>query len=266
MKEIALQIASEAKGQKLNILREYLHNYILFLMQKARMSSSLYFVGGTALRFLYSIRRYSEDLVFSAGEGWSPSDFSAHIKKIKNDLEKAGYSFTFHMKEEKTVQRAMIRFAEILYEVGLTRQKARKLPIHIEIDINPPTGWRGEKTIVDVHLPVLLQHYDLPSMFAAKLTTVLTRPYTKGRDLYDIFWFWSKWKGMLPNFRLLNNAIAQKQDGFTRLNEDNWLEIMHEKIQSLKWKEVENDISPFLESRDDLMTFTQENLLLLFSR
>ena len=64
MKEIALQIASEAKDQKLNILREYLHNYILFLMQKARMSSSLYFVGGTALRFLYSIRRYSEVLDF----------------------------------------------------------------------------------------------------------------------------------------------------------------------------------------------------------
>jgi len=38
MKEIALQIASEAKDQKLNILREYLHNYILFLMQKAKMS------------------------------------------------------------------------------------------------------------------------------------------------------------------------------------------------------------------------------------
>ena len=176
MKEIALQIASEAKDQKLNILREYLHNYILFLMQKTKMSLSLYFVGGTALRFLYRLRRYSEDLDFSAGESWSPSDFSVHIKKIKIDLEKAGYSFTFHIKEEKTIQRAMIRFSEILYEIGLTRQKDLKLPIHVEIDINPPTGWQGEKTIVDVHLPVLLQHYDLPSMFAAKLATVLTRP------------------------------------------------------------------------------------------
>jgi len=71
---------------------------------------------------------------------------------------------------------------------------------------------------------------------------------------------------MLPNFILLNNAIGQKQDDFTRLNEDNWLEIMNEKIQSLKWKDVEDDVSPFLESRDDLLTFTKENLLLLFSR
>jgi len=71
---------------------------------------------------------------------------------------------------------------------------------------------------------------------------------------------------MLPNFRLLNNAIGQKQDAFTRLNEDHWLEIMHEKIQSLKWKDVEDDVSPFLEFRGDLLTFNQENLLLLYSR
>jgi len=127
-------------------------------------------------------------------------------------------------------------------------------------------GWRGEKTIVEPYLLVLLQHYDLPSMFAAKLAAVLTWPYTKGRDVYDIFWFRSKWKEMSPNYRLLNNAIGQKQDEFTRLNEDNWLEIIHKKIQSLKWKDVKNDVSPFLEFRGDLLTFTQENLLLLYSR
>ena len=71
---------------------------------------------------------------------------------------------------------------------------------------------------------------------------------------------------MSPNYRLLNNAISQKQDDFTRLNEDNWIEIMHEKIQSLKWKDVKNDVTPFLEFRGDLLTFTQENLFLLFSR
>lgn len=265
MKEIALQIALEAKEQKLNILREYLQNYILFLMQKERMNTSLYFVGGTALRFLYGIRRYSEDLDFSAGEGWSPAAFSERMKRIKNALEKAGYSFTVQVEEEKTIQRAMVRFSELLYEVGLTSQKNKKFPIHIEIDINSPPGWIGQKTIVDIHLPILLQHYDLPSMFAAKLAAVLTRPYTKGRDVYDIFWFRSKWKETLPNFILLNNAIAQKQKDFVRLNENNWIEIIRDKIQSLKWKEVENDVSPFLELKDDLLTFTQENLLLLLT-
>jgi len=265
MKEIALQITNEAKNQKLNILREYLQNYILFLMQKEGMNTSLYFVGGTALRFLYKIRRYSEDLDFSAGEGWNPSDISKRTKKIKSDLEKAGYSFTFHLKEEKTVQRAIFRFSELLYETGLTRQRNRKMPVHIEIDINPPSGWTGEKTIVDIHLPVLIQYYDLPSMFAAKLAAIFTRPYAKGRDVYDLFWYRTKWKELLPNFVLLNNALAQKQKDFKKVNEDNWLEITREKIQSLKWRDIENDVIPFLELRDDLHAFTQENLLLLVS-
>jgi hypothetical protein len=98
------------------------------------------------------------------------------------------------------------------------------------------------------------------------LAAVLTRPYTKGRDVYDIFWFRSKWKEMSPNFILLNNAIAQKQSDFARLNKNNWLEIVHEKIRSLKWETVVNDVRPFLEIKDDLLTFTQENLLLLLFR
>jgi len=63
----------------------------------------------------------------------------------------------------------------------------------------------------------------------------------------------------------LNNAIVQKQKDFKRLNKDNWLETIHQKIQALKWKEVENDVSPFLEFKDERLTFTQKNLLLLLS-
>ncbi len=86
MREIALQIVRETKDRKLNALREYLQNYILFLMQKTSMSGSLYFVGGTALRFLYRIRRYSEDLDFSASGGWHAGDFSKFMGKIGGHL------------------------------------------------------------------------------------------------------------------------------------------------------------------------------------
>ena len=265
MKEIALQTARRAGEQKLNVLREYLQNYLLFLSQKSEMNTHLFFVGGTALRFLYGIRRYSEDLDFSAGKSWRPSKISFHADKMAKDLEKAGYTFSILLKEEKTVQRFIVRFHDLLYEIELTSRKNQKLPINIEIDVNPPAGWVGEKTIVDVHLPVLVQHYDKSSFFAAKLAAVLTRPYNKGRDVYDIFWFRTQWKEILPNFRLLNNALAQKRKDFERMNKDNWLETVRQKIEELRWKEVENDVSPFLEFKDEQLTFTKENLLLSLS-
>jgi predicted nucleotidyltransferase component of viral defense system len=265
MKEIALQTARRAGEQKLNVLREYLQNYLLFLSQKSEMTAHLFFVGGTALRFLYGIRRYSEDLDFSAGESWRPSKISFYADKMAKDLEMAGYVFSLYFKEEKTVQRFIIRFHDLLYEIELTSQKKQKLPINIEIDVNPPAGWAGEKTIVDVHLPVLVQHYDKSSLLAAKLAAVLTRPYTKGRDIYDIFWFRTQWKEISPKFRLLNNALAQKKEDFERLNKDNWLETIRQKIKGLKWKEVEDDVIPFLEFKDERLTFNQENLLLSLS-
>jgi predicted nucleotidyltransferase component of viral defense system len=123
VKDIALQITQEAKGEKLHILREYVQNYILFLMQKLGMSSSLYFVGGTALRFLYRIRRYSEDLDFSAPEDWSASDLSNFMKKIAKQLEKSGYSCTINIKDRHGVKKAVIGFIGLIMKPVLLIEK-----------------------------------------------------------------------------------------------------------------------------------------------
>ncbi|RLE07775.1 MAG: hypothetical protein DRJ06_05440, partial [Candidatus Aminicenantes bacterium] len=105
------------------------------------------------------------------------------------------------------------------------------------------------------------------SLLAAKVIALFTRPYTKGRDVYDIFWFRSKWKDLKPNYELLNNGLLQittlrKKVTF---NEENWLGILKEKIETLNWKEVINDARPFIENPDELLTFSKENMLLLFS-
>lgn len=265
MKEIAIQIAKETPNQKLNVLREYLQNYILFLMQKSGLNLHLYFLGGTALRFLYRIRRYSEDLDFSAGPSWNLSTLQEYSRKLEKDLIRANYSFTLRLKQEKTVQRIRIHFNHLLYEADLSPHENQKLPISLEIDTHPPSGWSGNKTIFEVHLPVLIQHLDPSSLFSAKLAAVLTRPYTKGRDVYDVFWFRSKWKSLSPNFTYLNNALAQKYENFIRVNESNWLNVFLKKFQALNWKTVKKDITPFLELKEELSAFTQENLLLLFS-
>jgi predicted nucleotidyltransferase component of viral defense system len=264
MKDIALQTARESKGKEINVLREYLQNYLLLLMQKTKMTESLFFVGGTALRFIYKIRRYSEDMDFSAGKKWIASDMKLYTKKIDRELERAGYEFTINLKDQKTVQRMMIHFTGLLYELGFSKSKEHKFSVHIEVDLNPPSGWTEKRTIINIHYPVLLRHYDLPSDFAGKLAAVLLRPYTKGRDIFDLFWFRSLWQSLVPNLILLNNALQQKDTRFTPLREDNWLNAVREKIEILDWATVKNDVLPFLESEDDLTAFTREAFLTLY--
>jgi hypothetical protein len=110
---------------------------------------------------------------------------------------------------------------------------------------------------------VVLQHYDLASLFAGKCHALLMRVYTKGRDVYDLFWYRTKHKDLLPNFELLNNALQQTQKGYVKVTRDNWLEILGQRIRSFKWKTLENDVLSFLEFHDDLLSFTRENLLML---
>jgi predicted nucleotidyltransferase component of viral defense system len=266
MKEIALQVAKETGVRKLNVLREYLQNEILFLMQQTGFGSDLYFVGGTALRFLYKIKRYSEDLDFSAGEGWQRKDVGRYAVRLQNALVKAGYSLDAPVKDEKTVQRVFVRFKDVLFEAGLSDRREQNLSINIEIDANPPAGWVEEKTIINIHMPVLIRHYDKPSVFAAKCAAFLTRPYTKGRDAYDLFWLRSKWKDLRPNFELLNNALRQKIKKPEIVAENNWLEVMATKAAKLNWRTVEQDVAPFLEDLREAATLTKENFLLLYSK
>ena len=144
-------------------------------------------MGGTALRFLWRIGRYSEALDFSAGPGWEPEEFTGAVRKIESGLTAAGYDVYLHLRKEKTVQRAVFRFAELLAELGLAGRREQKLSVALEIDTKPPGGATGAKTLVNVHIPVLLQHHDLPSLLAGKSAAILTREYIKGRDYFDLF-------------------------------------------------------------------------------
>ena len=222
------------------------------------MSSRVFFLGGTALRFLYRIRRFSEDLDFSAGLKWSSTDLNQYIKKFKRELLKAGYQVKIKVEDQKVVQKARIIFDSLLFEAGMVQRENQKFTIHLEIDLNPPQDWQSKKTVVNLFQPVLLHHYDLPSMFAGKIHAVLTRGYTKGRD---IFWYRSRWQDIIPNFIMLNNALTRTGGEHPQMNTANWQKVLSKKIASLNWEEVSRDVSPFIEYHDDLLTFTRENLL-----
>ena len=91
MKEQLLQtIETVPVEARLNLAREYLQAYMLYLMHQAGGLAGLVFVGGTALRLLHRLPRFSENLDFSAGE--SPPEPDALFGRMERELDKAGYS------------------------------------------------------------------------------------------------------------------------------------------------------------------------------
>lgn len=74
-----------------NILREYLQARSLEGLQRVGAMSALAFQGGTALRFLYGLPRYSEDLDFALEGARASYDLKAWMTGIARQFERENY-------------------------------------------------------------------------------------------------------------------------------------------------------------------------------
>jgi len=89
MKEYLLTLVQSAASplEKKNLAREYLQALILQSLQRTGAMTALAFHGGTALRFLYSLPRYSEDLDFALEQNQATYNFRAYLQAIQKDLQ-----------------------------------------------------------------------------------------------------------------------------------------------------------------------------------
>ena len=264
MKDYCLELASRQTGfnAKLNIMREYLQAYTLRIMHEEGVFRSTAFLGGTALRFLYGLPRFSEDLDFSIVHKASGAHgFAGLVKKIKEELNLAGYYVSVAYNDEKTLQHAFIKFEGLMHEAGISPLKSQKFSIKLEIDTNPPDGAVLKTDIVNKYFPLAFLSYDLESLFAGKLHALLCRNYTKGRDFFDLAWYLSKWKELTPNFILLANALRQTKWKGKFPAKDTWRSQIKKVVNKTDWNLVGNDVENFLENQTDLSVFTKENAL-----
>lgn len=129
------------------------------------------------------------------------------------------------------------------------------------MDSHPPAGARIVSSLVRRHVILNLRHYDKGSLLAGKLHAILARPYTKGRDIYDLIWYLSDRTWPAPNFELLHNALAQTGRQDPEVTPENWRSLIRRRIETLQWKQVVDDVKPFLERPADVNLLTRENLL-----
>ena len=101
----------------------------------------LAFQGGTALRFLYGIRRHSEDLDFALERPGAGYDFRGYLEAIRADLDREGYRVELgRPSDRKVVHGAFVRFPGLLHEMGLSGHREEALSVKLEVDTRPPQG------------------------------------------------------------------------------------------------------------------------------
>ncbi len=249
-----------AKGQeeKANLAREFFQLLALKIIYDNGYFKNLAFVGGTALRILYKIRRFSEDLDFSLVEPkkYSPEDLAGILER---NLAQYGFRVELGTKKTKTVHNFELRFRELLYGLGLSPLKSQKLMIKLDIDTNPPQGHKLELSLVnEMSFLFSVTHFDLASLYATKLHACFYRTYTKGRDIYDLIWYLGR--DLAPNFPLLNNAIEQTQHIKPGIDRKTLKAFLLERIDKVDFPAAKRDVERFLVDKSELKLFDKTML------
>lgn len=264
LKEVLGRARSQLDAR--NLAREYLQARVLGSLQRSGGMVPLAFQGGTALRFLYQLPRHSEDLDFALEGSTEDYDLRAWLGQIRTQFEHEDYAVEIKLSDQRTVHSAFVRFPGLLFDLDLSGHEQEVLAIRIEVDTRPPAGAGLATSVVRRHVTLQLHHHDRPSLLAGKLHAILQRPWPKGRDMYDLFWYLSDPNWPEPNLELLRNALKQTGWEGPEVTSLNWRDLVADRLEGLDWHTIRADVQPFLEDPAELDLLQVQNLKALLAK
>lgn len=233
-------------------LKEILQEVALFALWRAEFFNVAAFQGGTSLRILRKLPRFSEDLDFILKEQDREFRWDRYLGPLVEGLQQFGLKSEVLDKSrmDQAIRKAILKDNSISQQLNLSfvhGSADQTLRIKLEIDVNPPAGSGFEYTYLDFPLDFEVCHQNLSSNFALKIHALLCRSFLKGRDWYDFVWYLKQ--PIQPNYPLLGAALNQAgpwKDQQLAVDRQ-WLQTeLRSKIESIDWTAAAEDVSRFL--------------------
>ncbi|MFT7859479.1 MAG: nucleotidyl transferase AbiEii/AbiGii toxin family protein [Sulfurimonas sp.] len=197
-----LQNYDLSKDDPYEALREILQEIVLYALSDTGFFNHAVFYGGTALRILYGLPRFSEDLDFSLLKPDPSFDLSKYEKAVVGTLKTYGFEAQIEtkIKDQSAVQSAFIKGNTIKHLLAINAPEdivksfnaGKLLKIKFEVDTKPPLNFEEEQKLHLTPAPFMVRSMKPSSLFAGKLHAVLCRGWKnrpKGRDWYDMVWY-----------------------------------------------------------------------------
>jgi hypothetical protein len=238
-----------------NALKEITQEIALMALARSGFFRVAAFQGGTCLRILYNLDRFSEDLGFVLEKPDPDFNWGQYINSMREEF--SAYGYTLEVEDRTKLAKSIrIAFLKADSEGGILllkdiRTNRPKIKIKLEIDTNPPAGSTFELKYLDFPLAYSIKTQDLPSLFAGKCHALLCRDYIKGRDWYDFLWYVSRQTPI--NFILLTHAIAQMgpwKNLDVSVTQTWFLHTLETKINNINWLAAKQDVARFLKARE----------------
>ncbi len=242
--------------QEEQALKEMLQEIALYALWRGGFFEVAAFQGGTSLRILHGLPRFSEDLDFILLKPDPAFQWSHYFDTLTEVLAQFGVrcDLSDRSRMDNAVRQALLKDNSIGRQLDLSFFDAdtpRKLKVKLEIDTRPPAGTGTRWHYLDFPVDFEVCAQDLPSNFALKLHALLCRPYLKGRDWFDFAWYCKQ--ETRPNLPHLAHALNQAgpwQDQHPPVDAQWLVAALHTKIKTIDWSLAAQDVAPFLPARE----------------
>ena len=252
-------------------LREILQEIALLGLLRSKFFEKAAFYGGTALRILCGMDRYSEDLDFSLLKPMPDFDMLRYSDALQKEIRSFGFDVTVTKREKSARSQVRSAFLKVdtlkhLVDVGTAESILRQIPrgqalkIKIEIDTDPPPGFDTESRFLLQPIPFSVRAFVLPDMFAGKMHAILCRQWksrVKGRDWYDLVWYAANH----PELRLSHLAQRMLQSGHLthgeRLTREKFMTLMSKAIEGVDVNQARREVEPFVKNPDALEVWSK---------
>lgn len=189
------------------LYREYFQYLILDHLANTPFAEKISFIGGTSLRLIYGINRFSEDLDFD-NKKLTRAEFILMTDSVVRFLKSHGYHVIADDKdkdEKLNAFRMNLVFPEFLYRNGLSPFREEKFLIKIESQDQGKKYEYNKLLIKGCGYVFYLNVPPLPVLCSMKLSALLQRK--KGRDFFDAMFLLQKTE---PDYSTLPESYGIK--------------------------------------------------------
>ena len=182
------------------MLKEYVQLLILDFLSSSLLIEKTTFIGGTNLRLVKGIDRFSEDLDFDC-KNLSPDEFLQMTDEVIYFLQRAGFRVETRDKKSEKLKafRRSIYFPELLFDLNLSAYSEERFFMKMEAQ-DQRFDYKPVVTNVKrmgFFFPVSVPPDDV--LCAMKISALLSRK--KGRDFYDVMFLLGQTK---PDYNYLS--------------------------------------------------------------
>jgi predicted nucleotidyltransferase component of viral defense system len=234
-----------------NAIKEITQEVALYALFKTGFFEKASFQGGTCLRILYGLDRFSEDLDFVLDQPDSDFSIQSYLDQVVPIMSVYGYNIEVTGKDRahSTVKTRFLKDDSLIKMFSFQHYSApsKKIKIKIEIDVHPPLNAKSEIKYCDFPIDFAVRAHDPSSLFAGKLHALLCRPYTKGRDWYDLTWYVARKTPV--NLALLSSALHQMgpfKEQSPSIDLDWVKKHLTTKIDDTDWTQAKEDVRRFV--------------------